>query len=74
MDDESAKSLRRAASSAHRRGDTDEAIALFEAILDRFPGTPEAIEARFYLSGVGGTRRRKAAATVIDAPRHDAAR
>jgi hypothetical protein len=59
MTDVSARELREAASTAHRRGETDAAIALFEQIVDRYPGTTEAIEARFYLSSIGRGRQRK---------------
>jgi uncharacterized membrane-anchored protein len=60
MSDLSAKSLRDAASTAHRCGDREAAVGLFEKILDLFPETPEAIDALFYLSSIGRGRRRAA--------------
>jgi len=60
MPDVSLKELRDAASTAHRRGDREAAIELFEKILDLFPETPEAVEAVFYLSSIGKRRRRPA--------------
>jgi hypothetical protein len=60
MADVSVKELREAASRAHRSGDTEAAGALFEEILRLFPDTPEAVDAVFYLSGLGKSPRRPA--------------
>ena len=66
MTDVSARELREAASIAHRRGETDAAVALFERIVDQFPGTTEAVEARFYLSSIGRGRRKAPQRAVAD--------
>ncbi len=52
------KSLRDAASAAHRAGDIDAAVAIYEKILALFPETAEAVDAAFYLSSIGRGRRR----------------
>jgi outer membrane protein assembly factor BamD (BamD/ComL family) len=59
MADESAQVLRDAASAAHRRGDTDSAVAIFEKILALYPESREAIDAVFYLSSIGKGRLRR---------------
>jgi hypothetical protein len=61
MTDVTAQELRDAASVAHRRGDTEQAIGLFERLVSLYPNTPEAVEAVFYLSSIGKGRRRRPA-------------
>lgn len=58
--DNPVKSLRDAASAAHRAGDIDAAVAIFEKILALFPESSEAVDAVFYLSSIGKGRRRSA--------------
>lgn len=56
---DSARKLRDAASVAHRRGDTDAAVSLYEQILDQFPDSVEAVDAVFYLSSIGRKSKRR---------------
>jgi hypothetical protein len=65
----SVKELRDSASIAHRRGDTATAVALYEKILDLYPGTIEATEAVFYLSSIGKGPRRPAQRVAPDLPK-----
>ncbi len=68
MPDNSAQALRDAASVAHRDGDTGAAVALYRRIVDLFPESSEAVEAAFYLSGIGKSRRRTPKRVAINKP------
>jgi len=57
--EDSARKLRDAASVAHRRGDTEAAVSLYESILDQFPDSAEAVDAVFYLSSIGKRSKRR---------------
>lgn len=58
---ETVQQLRDAASQAHRRGDIEEAVVLFEKIVSLYPETPEAVDAVFYLSSIGKGKSRRPA-------------
>jgi hypothetical protein len=66
---ETVQQLRDAASQAHRRGNTEEAILLFEKIVALYPETPEALDAVFYLSSIGKGKSRRPARHAMPAPR-----
>jgi hypothetical protein len=67
------RELRDAASAAHKGGKTVAAIALYKKIIVLFPATSEAVDAAFYLSGIGkgasrSTKRAAAKKTGSGAP------
>ncbi len=68
MPDDSAQALRDAASTAHRYGDVDTAVAIYQTILDLFPDSPEALDAVFYLSSIGKCRRSAPKRAPVDVP------
>lgn len=59
MPEASAQYLREAASAAHQRGDTDAAAEIYREIVERFPGSPQAVDAVFYLSSLGARGGRR---------------
>ncbi|HEX5049249.1 MAG TPA: hypothetical protein VFX89_19210 [Gammaproteobacteria bacterium] len=65
---ETVQQLRDAASQAHRRGDIEEAVVLFEKIVSMYPETPEAVDAVFYLSSIGKGKSRRPARRSTAAP------
>ena len=56
MADESVQELRQAAGMAHRGGDIEAAVLIYQLILEKHPHSREATEAAFYLTSIGRGR------------------